>query len=115
MEKGQPIKMSSHLRKLCPQLQDGVLRAGGRFSRSSMPMEVKHPMILAKDLHISELLLGQVYQQVGHGGRNHMLSKLREVLDDGCHYGYKESAVKVHNLLPFKCYTSPPANGRLTP
>lgn len=78
LEKGQPITMSSHLRKLCPQLQDGVLRVGGRLIRSSMPMEEKHPMILAKDLHISELLLRQVHQQVGHGGRNHMLSKLRE-------------------------------------
>lgn len=42
-----------------------------------MPVEEKHPIILAKDLHISELLLRHVYQEV-HGGRNHMLSKLRE-------------------------------------
>ncbi|CAI5670611.1 unnamed protein product [Oreochromis niloticus] len=78
LEKGQPIIKSSPLRRLCPQLQDGILRVGGRLSRSSMPVEVKHPIILAKDQHISELLLRHIHQEVGHGGRNHMLSKLRE-------------------------------------
>lgn len=78
LEKGQPVKTSSHLRKLCPQLQDGVLRIGGRLSKSAMPAEAKHPIILAKDLHVSELLLRHIHQQVGHGGRNYMLSKLRE-------------------------------------
>ena len=76
--KGQPVKGSSHLHKLRPQLQVGILRVGGRLSRLSMPMESKHPIILAKDLHISELLLRHIHQEVGHGGRNHMLSKLRE-------------------------------------
>lgn len=41
-------------------------------------MEEKHPIILAKDLHISELLLRHVHQKVEHGGCNHKLSKLRE-------------------------------------
>ncbi|KAE8300343.1 hypothetical protein D5F01_LYC00480 [Larimichthys crocea] len=76
--KGQPVKKSSHLNKLCQQLQDGILRVGGRLSKLSMPGEEKHPIILAKDLHISELLLRHVHQKVGHGGRNHMLSKLRK-------------------------------------
>lgn len=78
LEKGQHIKISSHLHKLCPQLQDGILRVGGRLCRLAMPVEVKHPIILTKDLHISELLLRHIHQEVGHGGRNHMLSKLRE-------------------------------------
>lgn len=78
LEKEQHVKKSSHLYKLCPQLQDGIMRVGGRLSRLSMPVEVKHPIILSKDLHISELLLRHVHQEVGHGGRNHMLSKLRE-------------------------------------
>ncbi len=36
LAKGQPVKRSSHLHKLCPQLQDGVLRGGGRLSRLSV-------------------------------------------------------------------------------
>lgn len=59
-------------------MEDGVLRVGGRLSRSSMPVEAKHPIILAKNSHIAALLLRHIHHEVGHGGRNHMLSKLRE-------------------------------------
>ena len=78
LEKGQNVKKNSHLHKLCPRLEDGVLRVGGRLSKAALPLESKHPIILAKDLHISTLLLRNIHQEVGHSGRNHMLSKLRE-------------------------------------
>ncbi|KAK7930431.1 hypothetical protein WMY93_006826 [Mugilogobius chulae] len=78
LEKSQNIKKNSQLYKLSPKLEDGILRVGGRLSKSSLPLESKHPIILAKDLHISTLLLRNIHQQVGHSGRNHMLSKLRE-------------------------------------
>ncbi len=78
LQKGKSVKGHSHIYTLCPLLENGVLRVGGRLSRSSMPAEAKHPIILAKDLHISTLLLMHIHQEVGHGGRNHMLSKLRE-------------------------------------
>lgn len=78
LEKGENIKKSSHLYTLSPMLENGILRVGGRLSRSSMPAESKHPMILSKELHISTLLLRHIHQEVGHSGRNYMLSKLRE-------------------------------------
>ena len=59
-------------------LEDGVLRVGGRLSRAALPEDAKHPVILANDLHISDVLLRHIHQQVGHGGRNYMLSKLRQ-------------------------------------
>ncbi len=43
-----------------------------------MPEEVKHPVILAKDLHISDLILRQIHHDIGHCGRNYMLEKLRQ-------------------------------------
>lgn len=76
--KGKSVKGHSHIHTLCPLMEDGVLRVGGRLSRSSMPTEAKHPIILTKDLHICTLPLRHVHQEVGHSGRNHMLSKLRE-------------------------------------
>ena len=78
LQKGKSVKGHSHIYTLCPLMEDGVLRVGGRLSRSSMPAETKHPIILAKDLHISAILLRHIHQEVGHGGRNHLLSKLRE-------------------------------------
>lgn len=72
------MKKSSHIFKLSPVLDDGVLRVGGRLGKSAMPEEKKHPVILAKDLHVSDLLLRHIHQAVGHGGRNYMLSELRQ-------------------------------------
>ncbi|XDV52444.1 hypothetical protein PO909_021172 [Leuciscus waleckii] len=51
LRKGEDVKMSSHIYKLKPKLQEGILRVGGRLSRSAMPEEVKHPAILPKDFH----------------------------------------------------------------
>lgn len=78
LEKGKSVKVHSHIYTLCPLMEDGVLRVGGRLSRSCMPAEAKHPIILTKDSHMSVILLRHIHQEVGHGGRNHMLSKLRE-------------------------------------
>lgn len=78
LQKGENVKRNSHIHKLNPILEDGILRVGGRLSRSAMPEESKHPAILAKDLHISDIILQQVHKYVGHGGRNHMLSSLRQ-------------------------------------
>ncbi|CAM4597167.1 unnamed protein product [Leuciscus chuanchicus] len=78
LRKGEGVKRNSHVYKLNPILEDGVLRVGGRLSKAAMPEESKHPAILAKDLHISDLILQHIHQEVGHGGRNHMLSRLRQ-------------------------------------
>lgn len=43
-----------------------------------MPEERKHPIILAKDFYITTLLLRRIHEQIGHGGRNYMLSQLRK-------------------------------------
>lgn len=78
LEKGEQVKRVSHLFKLNPKLENGVLRVGGRLSKLAMPLAQKHPVILAKDSYITELLLRHIHQDVGHGGHNHMLSRLSE-------------------------------------
>ncbi|KAK7899043.1 hypothetical protein WMY93_019896 [Mugilogobius chulae] len=75
---GECLKKTSHLYKLNPILDDGLIRVGGRLSRAAMPVEAKHPVILAKDLHLARLILCHVHQETGHSGRNHMLSHLRQ-------------------------------------
>lgn len=72
------VKRSSHLFKLDPILQDGVLRVGGRLSKSAMPEYAKHPAIIPKDLHITSLILQDTHERIGHCGRNFMLSRLRQ-------------------------------------
>lgn len=72
------IRKDSSIHKLSPILQDGLLRIGGRLCKTAMPEERKHPVILSKDQHISNLILRHIHVQSGHSGRNHMFSKLRE-------------------------------------
>lgn len=42
-----------------------------------MPEESKQPAILDKDLHVAKLILREIHENLGHSGRNHVLSKLR--------------------------------------
>lgn len=49
-------------------LDDGLLRVGGRLNKAAMPEEVKHPLTLGKDQHISMLILKHVRESLGHGG-----------------------------------------------
>ena len=75
---GKAIKGSSHLFKLDPVMVNGTLRVGGRLSKAALSEEAKHPAILPKSSNISELILRRVHEKVGHSGRNHMLSALRQ-------------------------------------
>lgn len=75
---GGSVKRNSDLYKLDPVLEDGLLRVGGRLSRAAMPEVEKHPVILSKEQHVSKLILKHLHQQLGHAGRNHMLSSLRK-------------------------------------
>lgn len=77
MESGaSSVKKSSDIYKLDPVLKDGLLRIGGRLSRAALPEENKHPLILSKNEYVTNLILQHIHRQLGHGGRNHMLSTL---------------------------------------
>ena len=77
LQKNIPVKRNSRIYKLDPILQNGLLRVGGRLSKSAMPEEAKHPAILPKDNHMSKILLHHTHALVGHCGRNQMIAKLR--------------------------------------
>lgn len=72
------VSRRSSIYRLDPMVEEGLLRVGGRLNRGAMPEEIKHPLILAKDQHISMLILKHVHQTLGHGGRTHTLSKVRK-------------------------------------
>ncbi len=114
LKRGDGIKKSSHIYGLCPILED-VLRVGGQLSRASMPEESKHPVILAKNSHIVDILLRHIHQEVGHGGCNHMLSKLRQkYLDSWCKYSNKEITVQGHCLSEIEFTSRMSTNGGFT-
>ena len=78
LQKGGKIKRSSSIAKLDPFLQDGVLRVGGRLHQAALPEHTKHPAILAKGHHVTTLIIRNAHKEIGHGGRNHTLVRLRQ-------------------------------------
>ena len=54
LQQGQPLTKSSRLYKLDPFLKDGILRIGGRIRKAHVSFNMKHPVVLPKDHHVSE-------------------------------------------------------------
>jgi hypothetical protein len=60
----------SKLYRLDPFVDDnGILRVGGRLRRASLEYTEKHPTILPKNHHISQLLVRHYHNMVHHQGR----------------------------------------------
>lgn len=58
------MKKNSQLFKLSPVLEDGILRVGGRLSTAALREDVKHPAILTKELHVSDVLLRHIHGDI---------------------------------------------------
>ncbi|KAL7826237.1 hypothetical protein SRHO_G00339750 [Serrasalmus rhombeus] len=78
LQKGKQVKLTSNISSLDPILENGFLRVGGRFNKMAMPISQQHPAIFPKNSHISRLIMRHIHQTLGHSGRNHVLSKLRQ-------------------------------------
>ncbi|XP_072035816.1 uncharacterized protein [Amphiura filiformis] len=68
----------SSLDNLDPMIHDGILRVGRRLRNAPIPDRVKHPMILPKNHHVSNLIIRHTHEHVNHQGRNHVLTELRQ-------------------------------------
>ncbi len=72
------LPKGSHILKLDPYMEQGLLRVGGRLSKSHLQESTKHPVILPKDSHVTHLIIQETHNKLAHAGRNHVLAKLRE-------------------------------------
>ena len=76
--KTKEIKLSSSLHKLDPFVQGGILRVGGRLSRSSLDHDSKHQILIPPKSQLAQLILQDVHAKVGHQGKNAMTAELRK-------------------------------------
>ncbi|XP_041865807.1 uncharacterized protein LOC121655304 [Melanotaenia boesemani] len=74
---GASLPSSSPLSHLDPVLVDGLLRVEGRLSRSTLSQELRHPIILPKESHITKLILSHYHTATRHQGHNQTLTELR--------------------------------------
>ncbi|KAF0023403.1 hypothetical protein F2P81_024033 [Scophthalmus maximus] len=80
LRKGKPVRTDSSIRKLDPILDDRIIRIGGRISKSALPTSLKNLIILPKDSHVSQLIMRDIHQQVGHRKKPYALQTRPEVL-----------------------------------
>ena len=76
--RAQAVKKESSLRLLDPFMdQSGVLRVGGRIRKANIPTEQKHPVILPRSGHITELVVSEVHEKTRHACRGTTLGEIR--------------------------------------
>ena len=78
LKEGRQVKCSSSLATLSPILTDGIIRVGGRIHRAPITFEAAHPVILPKSSPVSVLIVRYYHHVLGHAGREHVLSVLRQ-------------------------------------
>ena len=75
---GKPVSTSSSAASLCPVLRGGVLCVGGRLARAGpLSCDERHPAILPKRHHVSELIMRYCHERTAHAGREQTLVESR--------------------------------------
>ena len=76
---GRPVPTKSALRELTPLLdEDGILRVGGRLTKSDLPTAAKHPIILPRHHDVTRLIIMFYHRQAIHAGVEHTMNELRQ-------------------------------------
>jgi hypothetical protein len=73
------VSRSSRLFPLDPFLDEiSILRVGGRLQRSSMPDDLKHPVLVPQHGHVSRLIIDHYHKRTAHSGRGITLNSIRQ-------------------------------------
>jgi hypothetical protein len=71
------LKRTSTLSRLDPYADgDGVVRVGGRIGSAELPESVKHPYILPKKGHVTDLVICHHHNKIHHQGRGMTLAAI---------------------------------------
>ena len=72
------LPKSSSLHQLDPIVQDSLIRVGGRLKHASMPNHERHPVVLPKRGHVTNLIIDHCHKRTAHQGRGMMQNELRK-------------------------------------
>ena len=76
--KNKELKNSSPLYRLDPFVDNqSMLRVGGRIKAASISEDVKHPVILPREGHVSWLIARCLHETANHQGRGFTLNEIR--------------------------------------
>ena len=78
LQRGKKLPRESRILEFRPVLnEDGLLRVGGRLAHADLPMQSKHPVLLAEH-HITQCLLKNYHEQLLHQGVEIVLARVRQ-------------------------------------
>ncbi|XP_077966573.1 uncharacterized protein LOC144420795 [Styela clava] len=77
MKKAEHTKSIAKLDPIIPKL-DGILRIVGRLDKAPISFEMRHPIILPNDHHLTRLIIDFYHKKVGHSGVSHTWNVIRE-------------------------------------
>ena len=78
LRNGKSISKQSNIYKLDPFLgEKGILRVGGRTKKSTLEYELKHPVLLPREGHITSVIMRYYHEKVAHAGRGITINELR--------------------------------------
>ena len=66
------------MQKINPICLDGVAWVGGRLAQLDIDVDMKHPIIMSKCSHLTELVIRQYHNKLGHVGTSHTWASLRQ-------------------------------------
>jgi len=109
LQLGLPVKSSSTLVSLHPLFDiAGVLRVGGRLSQSSLPYDMRNPVILPKAHLYTNMVIHSIHLLHQHTGLNVTMSLVRQkywvihgrsIIRNYCVKCYRFRQVKTHQLM----------------
>ena len=77
MKNEQNVKISSKISSLNPYLgENWIIKVEGRFEKSDVTNDCKHPILTPRDSHISKLIILWCRQKAGHSGRGTTLNEV---------------------------------------
>ena len=78
LQNGGTLLRSSPLFKLhCFLDKTGILRVGGRLRNSDLAYDHKHPIVLPKSGHVTQLIVADCHEKIRHQGRGMTLNETR--------------------------------------
>ncbi|CAL9702153.1 unnamed protein product [Knipowitschia caucasica] len=78
LKKGKSLSHKSKLYKIDAFLNsDGLLKVGGRMKHAAFSSSLKHPVIVPKNHHITQLLIGHFHNKVQHQGKGRTINEIR--------------------------------------
>lgn len=78
LTKHSSINIRSKLLALTPFVENGILKVGGRISKSSLTHEQKHPILLPTNAHFTNLIIREKHLEMKHAGIQTTLYSIRE-------------------------------------